>query len=183
MKPSFFGNLDETCIQVDDRHIKIIGAAKKKKHEKNMEDSQFSITIIRIGMSSGETGPWVFLLKGKTLPSKLLKDIVAEFNVPPGSFVHMTKNANLSDSVWDEIVPKICRGIREMPVVKDHPDWWVGLSMDGYGSHVNTPKALCEFAKHKICVVKEEGVTLRTSIKLMINCLSQEVCQASSGYS
>jgi hypothetical protein len=43
-----------------------------------------------------------------------------------------------------------------MSVIKDHPDWWCHLSLDGYGSHLKT-EALTMFAKYNILVIKEEG--------------------------
>ena len=45
-----------------------------------------------------------------------------------------------------------------MEVVKDHPDWWMTVTCDGFGSHV-MDKANELFAKHKIQIVKEEGDT------------------------
>jgi len=43
-----------------------------------------------------------------------------------------------------------------MHIVKDHPDWWMTLTCDGFGSHV-IDKAVEPFDKHKIQIVKEEG--------------------------
>ena len=51
---------------------------------------------------------------------------------------------------------KLCKGIWEMPAIKDHPEWWCLLSLAGFGSHLNTD-ALEVFAKYKILIFKEEG--------------------------
>jgi len=45
-----------------------------------------------------------------------------------------------------------------MGIVKEHPDWWMTLTCDGFGSHI-IDKAIELFAKHKIQSVKEEGKT------------------------
>jgi hypothetical protein len=61
------------------------------------------------------------------------------------------------DQVWLELAPIIAKGIREMPVIHNHPDWWVSLSLDGYGSHVNLAIANQIFTNHLIWIVKEEA--------------------------
>ena len=50
-------------------------------------------------------------------------------------------------------------GIRAMPVIRDHPDWWVYLTLDGFKSHANINEALQDFSDTKIRVVKEEAGT------------------------
>ena len=42
-------------------------------------------------------------------------------------------------------------------IIKDHPEWWVVLSLNGYGSHRNVLSAMQCFHDHRIHVVKEEG--------------------------
>ena len=64
--------------------------------------------------------------------------------------------------VWMKIVPHLCDGIPGMEGINNHPDWWIVLSLDGFGSHL-VGKSLEEFAKHKILVTKEEGDTLQVS--------------------
>ena len=44
-------------------------------------------------------------------------------------------------------------------MVKDHPDWWVYVTLDGFGSHINVFEAMGVFLKHKIELVKEEADT------------------------
>ena len=50
-----------------------------------------------------------------------------------------------------------------MPVIRDHPDWWVTLSLDGYGSHVNLAPANQIFTDHLIWIVKEEADSSQTN--------------------
>ncbi len=79
-------------------------------------------------------------------------------SVPPGSLVVATPNAYTTNETWCEIAPKLAKGIRCMPVIKDHPNWKVCLTLDGFSSHL-VPKALPVFTDAKIEVVKEEGDT------------------------
>jgi hypothetical protein len=64
-----------------------------------------------------------------------------------------------------ELAPIIlAKGIREMPVIRYHPDWWVTLSLDGYGSHVNLDIANQIFTDHLlIWIVKEEADSFQTN--------------------
>jgi hypothetical protein len=159
LRSYFTLNLDETGVQMNDGKVQVIGSSSRKKHEKNMDDARDSITIIRIGSSAGKSGPWIFLLKGKKkLERRSLMDLPRDYGAPPGSFVIMTPNAYLNDETWIEIAPRLAKGIRSMEVIEQHPDWWVLMSLDGYGSHLQ-PKALVVFAEHNIEVLKEEGDT------------------------
>ncbi len=49
-----------------------------------------------------------------------------------------------------------------MKGIRDHPNWWVVLSYDGYGSHLQND-ALEVFAAEKNLVMKEEGDTSQVS--------------------
>ena len=62
----------------------------------------------------------------------------------------------MTDETCIDIATAIAEGIRAMPIVSDHPDWWFVLFIDGYVSHLN-PWALKIYASHKILLVKEEG--------------------------
>ena len=70
----------------------------------------------------------------------------------------MTPTAYMTDAAWLNMTKKMCEGIRAMPVIKDHEDWWCLMSLDGFGSHL-TPAALEIFARYNILVIKEEGDT------------------------
>lgn len=43
-----------------------------------------------------------------------------------------------------------------MQMVRKFPDLWMGMTMDGFGSHLE-PQALEVFVKHHILLVREEG--------------------------
>ena len=83
-------------------------------------------------------------------------------NAPAGSKVVMTPNAFMTDETWRNIATDLCRGIRQMDGIRDHPDWWVVFSLDGFGSHLD-PETLLVFHQHKILVIKEEGDTSQVS--------------------
>jgi len=68
----------------------------------------------------------------------------------------MTPSAYMTDETWKGMVRSMCQGIRAMPKIRDHEDWWCLLSLDGFGSHL-CPEALEVFAEFKILVFKEEG--------------------------
>ena len=151
-------NLDETCVMANDGTLHIV-AGHRSKTEKRSDDSRLSLTAIRIGNAGGSEGPWIFLYKGKAHQYRSLSDknLVSRHGAPVGSTCHPSPNAYLTDAVWLELAPIIAKGIREMPVIRNHPDWWVTLSLDGYGSHMNLASANQIFTDHLIWIVKEEA--------------------------
>ncbi len=70
----------------------------------------------------------------------------------------MTSNAYMTDEAWIKLTPFIANRIRNMVVIKDHPDWMVCMTLDRFGSHL-VPEALQPFTNAKIKVVKVEGDT------------------------
>lgn len=158
-KKYFMMNLDESCIMCSEGNIKVIASANKKKVEKNMDDNRDSITLLRTGSAAGTTGPWIFLVRGECekIESSALKNLDKK-GCPPGSKVYTAPSAYMTDATWKRLAPQLCKGIRKMETVKDHPDWWVTLTLDGFGSHLEE-EALQVFAAHNILVVKEEGDT------------------------
>jgi hypothetical protein len=74
----------------------------------------------------------------------------------------MTPSAFMSDAAWLEIAEQRAKGIRAMPVIQDHPEWWVLDILDGYGSHFSSPEALAIYWALKIRQAKEEGHTSHT---------------------
>ena len=71
----------------------------------------------------------------------------------------MTPSTYMTDDAWLELVPHLCKSIREMNVIKEHQHCWVILSLDLYGSHVNVQRAHKILSAHKILVMKEEADT------------------------
>ena len=145
----FFGNLDETCLMANaDGSVRVVASASKKKTEKNTDDSRASITSLRIGLASGSQGPFTFLAKGTRMDRKSITKLLKE-RCPPGSQVVMSPSAYMSDDTWLKLVPIFAKGIREMEKIKDHPDWWMTLTCDGFSSHT-IDQANEIFSEHKI---------------------------------
>ena len=69
----------------------------------------------------------------------------------------------MDNDTWLASAQAIAPVIRKMPVIRDHPDWWVVMTLDGFKSHVNVTEALKVFTTHKIRVVKEEARTLHVN--------------------
>jgi hypothetical protein len=44
---------------------------------------------------------------------------------PTKSYVKMTPNAYMTNEIWLDIAPSLCKGIRSMKGICDHPTWWV----------------------------------------------------------
>ena len=160
IKEHFFCNMDESSLLGSDGTVRVIGTASKSKTEKIMEDCRASITVLRTGAAGGFSGPWIFLAVGKEkITCRALRSIDTMPDVPPNSKVYMTPSAYMTDSVYAEIVPQLADSIRRMPHICNHPEWWVIVSLDGFGSHVNVHEAQAAFFERKIMILKEEGDT------------------------
>lgn len=159
VKEHFFCNMDESCLLGSDGTVKTIGSSSKSKTEKIMSDCCASITVLRTGAAGGSTGPWIFLAAGKELTCRALQNIDKRDGVPKNSKIYMTPTAYMTDSTYAIIAPELADGIRKMPFICEHPNWWVVVSLDGFGSHVNVHQAQEAFYKRKILILKEEGDT------------------------
>lgn len=107
LKAHFWGNLDESCLHVDEGTVAVIASSSKAKTEKILSDSRSSITSIQVGFASGQQGPFIFLAKGKKIERMSLKDIEKRDGVPAGSHVAMSPSAYLTDEVWMALSPKL----------------------------------------------------------------------------
>ena len=153
-------NLDESCFICNYGHLKILGDGEKKHHDKNIADSRVSITTVRCGSATGSNGPVVFIANGKnvnrTFSQYRLRHV---YGLPEGSIVLCNKTAYMDDETWIKTVQAMAPGIRAMPVIRDHPEWWACITFDGFKSHVNVNEALQQFAVNNIRSVKEEAGT------------------------
>jgi hypothetical protein len=61
------------------------------------------------------------------------------------------------DASWPKVAKVIAKSIRAAPVVKDHPDWWVRLHMDGLVSHQKLAEVNQMFFDLKILLVIENS--------------------------
>ena len=138
---------------------KVVASKAVKKHQMNKDDNRGTITIARCGLASGADGPRFFLVKGEKVEMRTFQgNFAKKHKAPPGSKVIATPNAYMTNKVWNEMAPAFAKGLRAMPVVREYPDLWMTITLDGYGSHLEGD-ALKVFADHKILIVKEEGDT------------------------
>ena len=94
------------------------------------------------------------MTKGVKVDLETLRGGVSKkHNAPHGLGVYATPNAYFNEDTWIKIAPALCKGVRMMPVVRDYPDWWIIMTIDGFASHFY-PTALLIFLKHKILLVK-----------------------------
>jgi hypothetical protein len=84
---------DDTNIMAsdDNRGVKVIGAANRKKHEKNSADCRSSISLYRTGDVARDTGPTIFLTKGKTNRHGFTEHYLRSNECAIGSTVIMTE--------------------------------------------------------------------------------------------
>ena len=71
----------------------------------------------------------------------------------------LNKSAYMDDETWVSVVQAMAPGIRQMPVIRDHPDWELLLTLDGFKSHVNVQETMTIWSQHKIRIAKEEAGT------------------------
>ncbi len=103
-------------------------------------------------------GPCVYFAKGKELTVESINmDYFAGVHKGTiGCYVTMTPNAFMRNEVWLAIIPSLCNDIRAIKGMKNYPNLWVVLSLDGFGSHM-VGQLFEIFTKCKILVIKEEG--------------------------
>ena len=74
-------NIDETCFMCSEGNLKIVGDAKRRRHDKSISDNCISITVLRCGCASGTHGPVIFIMKGievnRMFSRKQLEDVWA----------------------------------------------------------------------------------------------------------
>ena len=110
---------DETCFMAcPDGTIKVVGCSTKSKHEKRSNDSRASITMYRTGCVNGDTGPTMFLLKGKCKRKHYTDEFLKQYGAKPGSTVIMTPSAFMTIEAWEQMTPKLVKGLCNInPVV------------------------------------------------------------------
>ena len=136
---------------------KLFASKYVKKHQIDKGDNSGTITIARCGLASGANSPRFYLVKVKKIDLKKFKgNFSTKHGAPPGSKFIPTPDSYMTDKVWNEMAPDFAKGLRDMPDVKNYPDIWMTITLDGFVSHLECD-ALKVFADHKILIVKEEG--------------------------
>lgn len=156
----FIIGLDEMCLMSEENgNASIIGCADKKKHERVLQDSRTSITIVRTGTVSGTTGPTIFVLSGTARRKSYTDEFLERHGMAKGSTIIMTENAYMTDEAWLEASKAIVRGYRSLPYIAENKDWVMLELMDGFKSHENVLAAHQMRIDHKIMSLKEESNT------------------------
>ena len=137
----------------------MVASKAVKKHQTNTNDNRRTITISCCGLASGGDGPCFYLSKAENIDIQTFKgDFAKKHKAPPGSKAIPTPNAYMTNKVWNELAPAFSKGLCDLPVIKDYPELWMILTLDGYGYHLQGD-ALKIFAHYNILIVKEEGET------------------------
>lgn len=153
----FVGNLDEECITAQlGGAPKIVGAASVKKHEKET-GGRATMIMMKSITSVGCIGPVTCLMASKTRKSGYTDSFLVEEGAPEGSTIVMTENGFMTDNAFDELAEDFARGLRNLPVVSERPNWYFLLTADGFHAHKFTLKAQTIFAHYKIIFLIEEG--------------------------
>ena len=98
-------------------------------------------------------------MKAENIDIQIFKgNFAKKHKAPPGSKVIPTPNAYITDKVWNNLATSFDKGLRYSPAIKDYPEIWMVLTLDGYGSHLQRD-ALKIYADYKILILKEEGDT------------------------
>jgi hypothetical protein len=153
-----FGS-DEESVQLYNSSGKIVGRRTRRRHLQDMGNARESATALRTGSAAGQRGPSVYVLKGvDTQNSFITTKWLEEHGAPKGSIYTENAKAYMTNETFDDIIERLCRGIRESdPIVKQCPLWWVEYHVDGFGAHVNTLKAQTVMAEYKIQAVQSES--------------------------
>lgn len=159
LMPHFILGGDETGLLASNGDVSIIGDKQKKKHEVTTAGSRVSITVYRLGNAAGSDGPTVFMPPGKYRKAGFSDAFLLKHGAAPGSTIVMTDSGYMTEAAWVEMAPVVAAGIRAMPIIRDHPDWWVVKIIDGFGPHTSSLEAMKIYEAHKIMLLKEEGDT------------------------
>jgi hypothetical protein len=153
LHPYFQLNFDATSMLANLSGLKVMGAKDIKQDMKNSDDSRVSIPALLVGASVGTTRPMIFLANGETMTSRSLLDynLGDKHGALPGSTTIIAPSGYITYNAWEKVVPDLALGIRQRPAIRDHPNWWVCMILDGFGSHVSVHNAL------KILFVNEEA--------------------------
>lgn len=63
----------------------------------------------------------------------------------------------MTEEAWVSMTPKLVEGYRNLPYIKENPQWWCLEIFDGFGPHLNNYEALKMREDAKILSIKEEG--------------------------
>ena len=80
--------------------VKVLGDLEKAKHEKILNDSRDSITILRCASTAGSTGPTNFVMQGNTAKEGYNEKFLLRHGAAPGSTIEMSPSAFMTREAW-----------------------------------------------------------------------------------
>ena len=89
---------------------------------------------------------------------KIKGNFSTKHGAPPGSKVISTPNAYMTEKVWNEMAPAFEKCLQDMYVVKNYPDLYMAITLDGFGSHLEG-YVYKVFAYYNILILKEDRDT------------------------
>ena len=122
-----------------------------------MGDCRALCTMYRTGTSGGNNGPNVFVMQGIHMRSGYTDMFLEENGAEPGSTIQMTKKAFMTKEAWLKMTPKLVKGYRDVPIIRDNPLWYCVEIFDGFGVHLSNFDALKMRFDALIISIKEEG--------------------------
>ena len=94
-----------------------------------------SITVVRTGSTTGDTGPTIILLKGEKKRPQFTNKLLEKHGLAMGSTIVMTPNAYMTYRVCVLVSKAVMKGYRLMPFLHDNQQLMVLEILDGFGSH------------------------------------------------
>ena len=101
---------------------KVIGSRNKGNHENKCADSRASITAYRNGAVSGDQGATVILTSGARKRSGYSDKFLYKHGLAKRSTIIMTESTFMTTHTWDPMTPKLLKGYRSMPYLKESLD-------------------------------------------------------------
>ena len=123
-----------------------------------------SVTQIRSGFPANKSGPTFWCAEGKIKNPVFTDEYLVRNGAAPFSTVIMTPSAFLTDEAWQQIVPRLIKGLRAQVREaasnfgisgEDADKLLIGLSFDGFKSHLKNLDELVLFADNNILTVVE----------------------------
>ena len=119
------GNFDESCFMANqDGSIKFLASRRNNKTKNNCDDYHASVPSLIGGNCFGNQGLFHFSIKRKHIWVKKCRELESNKRMPPHSHVAPSTKAYMANEIYLGLVPKLCKGIREILFVRYQKDWW-----------------------------------------------------------
>jgi hypothetical protein len=155
LEEHFVLNLDEEVALANAHGVKIVGSRQKKRHQVTSHDSRDSISMVRLGNAAGTPCPTIYIIDAEYRKSGHSDAWLVSVGNAPGSTVMTNSCGYIDDLTWLRVAKWLAPRIRALPVIRDHPTWWVRLHMDGLRQHSSIFQANFIFASFKIWIIIE----------------------------